>query len=186
MGEFAQMIENDYGIKRLGSSVRNPQANGIIERAHKTIGNMFRTFELDDLDDTESFNGILAATMFALRATHHTTLQASPSQLVFGRDAIHNIGFEANWKFIRDRKQAIIHKNNKIEKSKRIKHDYRINDEVLMKNPKTETKGARKYGHIRWLGPYRVLRNNNNGTLRLQMGAVSENINIRKLKPYNR
>ena len=186
MGEFAKMIENDYGIKRKGSSVRNPQSNGIIERVHKTIGNMIRTFNLDNLEVTNPFCGILAATMFAIRATHHTTLQASPSQLVFGRDAIHNIGFEANWKLIRDRKQAIIHKNWKIQNAKRIKHDYKVNDEVLMRNPKTEVKGARKYGLAAWLGPYKVLRNNNNGTVRIQKGAVSENINIRKLKPYHR
>ena len=186
LGEFAEMIKNDYGISRFGSSVRNPQANGIIERVHKTIGNMIRTFELEDLDTKNPFGGILAATMFAIRATHHTTLQASPSQLVFGRDAIHNIGFEANWKFIRDRKQEIIRKNNKKENAKRVKHEYSVNDEVLMKNPKTETKGARKFGLEPWLGPYKVLRNNNNGTLRLQMGAVSDNINIRKLKPYHR
>ena len=55
-----------------------------------------------------------------------------------------------------------------------------------MKNPKAEAKGARKYGLEPWIGPYKVLRNNNNGTLRLQMGAVSDNINIRKLKPYRR
>ena len=186
MGEFAKMIKEDYGITRRGSTVRNPQANGVIERVHKTIGNMIRTFELDDLDSKDPFGGILAATMFAIRATHHTTLQASPSQLVFGRDAIHNIAFEANWKFIRDRKQAIIHQNNKKENAKRVKHTYRVNDEVLMRNPKTEAAGARKYGLEPWIGPYKVLRNNNNGTLRLQMGAVSDNINIRKLKPYRR
>jgi hypothetical protein len=27
----------------------------------------------------------------------NTTLQASPCQLVFGRDMIHNIAFKANW-----------------------------------------------------------------------------------------
>ena len=84
-------------IKRKGDSVRNPQVNGIIERQHDL------TFDTDDLEGTDCFKGILAATIFDIRATHHTTLQASPSQLVFGRDAILNIGLQANWKFIRDR-----------------------------------------------------------------------------------
>jgi hypothetical protein len=32
----------------------------------------------------------------AIRSTYHTTLQATPFQLVFGRDVIHNINFRAN------------------------------------------------------------------------------------------
>jgi hypothetical protein len=31
------------------------------------------------------------------RSTYHTTLQATPCQLVFGRDMIHNIAFRSNW-----------------------------------------------------------------------------------------
>ena len=47
----------------------------------------------------------LAATMFAIRATYLTTLQATPIQLVFGRDSILNTEHEANWAFIQQRKQ---------------------------------------------------------------------------------
>mgnify|MGYP001297035559 CR=1 FL=1 len=43
--------------------------------------------------------------MFALRATIHATSQYTPAQLVFGRDHILNIKFQANWKNIRDQKQ---------------------------------------------------------------------------------
>jgi hypothetical protein len=35
-----------------------------------------------DMDDP--WTGILAATIFAVWATYHTTLQASPMQLIFG------------------------------------------------------------------------------------------------------
>jgi hypothetical protein len=31
MAEFSEMIENDYGIKRKGNTVQNPQANAILE-----------------------------------------------------------------------------------------------------------------------------------------------------------
>jgi len=40
MGEFAQMIENDYGITRKGTTVCNPPANSIIERVHQTLENI--------------------------------------------------------------------------------------------------------------------------------------------------
>jgi hypothetical protein len=32
-----------------------------------------------------------------IRSTYHTTLQAKPCRLVFGRDMIHNIAFRVNW-----------------------------------------------------------------------------------------
>ena len=64
------------------------------------------------LQNTENidnpFKGILSAVCFAVRATVHTTLQATPSQLVFGRDHILNIKYQANWKNIRDQKQKLI------------------------------------------------------------------------------
>jgi hypothetical protein len=34
------MIENDYGIKRKGTTVQIPQENAILERVHQTIGNI--------------------------------------------------------------------------------------------------------------------------------------------------
>jgi hypothetical protein len=44
MAVFAEMIENDYGIKRKGNTVQNPQANAILERVHQTTENIIRTF----------------------------------------------------------------------------------------------------------------------------------------------
>ncbi len=36
-----------YGIKHKPTSVKNPQANAILERIHAVLGNMLRTSELD-------------------------------------------------------------------------------------------------------------------------------------------
>ena len=107
MAEFAEMVTNDYGIIRKGSTVRNPQSNAVIERVHQTIGNILRTFPKTMLNRDNPWGGILAATMFAVRATYHTTMQATPAQLVFGRDAILNTKFEANWTLIKQRKQGL-------------------------------------------------------------------------------
>jgi transposase InsO family protein len=82
--DFRDMLVNDYGIKRKPITVRNPQANAIVERVHQVIGNIIHTFELQDnyLDEEDPLKGILSATAFAVRATYHTTLQKSPGQLV--------------------------------------------------------------------------------------------------------
>jgi len=99
MGEFAKMNEEDYGITGRGATSRNSQADLILERIHQTLGNIIRTFELYDSDLANShgspWDGILSAAMFALRATYHTTLQATPCQLAFGIDAMLNVKFEA-------------------------------------------------------------------------------------------
>jgi hypothetical protein len=68
--------------------------------------------------------------MFAMRATVHTTNQATPMQLVFGRDALMNIKFKADWKYIKQRKQEIIMKNNKKEK---IKIEYHTPTKLVTK-----------------------------------------------------
>ena len=181
LAEFAKMVKNDYGIKRKPITRRNPQANAVIERIHQTIGNVIRTFQVQEayLDEDDPWSGILAATMFAVRATYHTTLQATPAQLVFGRDAILNIQFEANWNFIRERKQKIIKKNNERENARRILHVYHRGDKVLYRARVTS-----KYGEDLYEGPYTILKVNDNGTVHLKMGAVTDTINTRLIKPY--
>ena len=96
-------------------SMRKPQANAIVERLHQTIGNILQTLEVQkmELDENDPWSGVLSTTMFAVLSTIHTTLQATPMQLVFGHDAILNIQHEANWKLISDRKQKLINKTNK-------------------------------------------------------------------------
>ena len=69
----------------------------------------------DDLDESDPWSGVLMAVMFALhlQATHHTAAQAAPMQLVFGRDALANVQFEADWNLIKKRKQQKMNENNK-------------------------------------------------------------------------
>ena len=104
MAEFSIMVQEDYGLKIKPTTTRNTQANAIIERIHQVIGNMIRTFEIQkmDLDEKAPWKGILVDIMFDLRATFHTTLEATPMQLLFGRDAMLNVQFQADWKYIKD------------------------------------------------------------------------------------
>ena len=112
MAEFSKMCHNDYGLKSNPITTRNPQSNAIIKLIHQTIGNIIRTFDVSNIVNNDPWSGILAASMFAIRATNHTTLQASLMQLVFGRDAILNIKHVADWEHIRQRKQLRINHND--------------------------------------------------------------------------
>ena len=80
LAKFADMVANDYGIKRKPITTRkkNPAANAIIGRIHQTLGNIIRVYDYDTLDEDQPLKGPLSAAMFALRATYHTTRQASP------------------------------------------------------------------------------------------------------------
>ena len=186
MAEFAKMVREDYGIKRKGVTTRNPQANAVIERAHQTLGNIIRTFEMykdyDILQDhpEDPWSGVLSATMFAMRATFHTTTQATPSQLVFGRDAILNTKFKADWNFIRSRKQQIIDYNNRRENSKRLAHSYKVGDKVLLeRNKKT------KYGEPEYDGPFTIVTARPHAAyVRVDKGNYINTINIRHLHPF--
>jgi len=97
-----------------------------LKEFHQTIGNMIKSqqiFNREDIDEDNPWAGILTATMFGVRSTYHTTLQATPMQLVFGRDAIMPIKHRAEWKLIKDRKQKLINANNKRENAKYIKYN---------------------------------------------------------------
>ena len=141
---------------------------------------------MDDLPGFNPFGGILSAVMFAMRATVHTTTRATPAQLVFNRDAIHNVRFEADWKYIRDRKQQLIDQNNARANAKRKPYEYKVGEKVVVKqNPN------RKHGSALYKGPYTITHvDDSNGTVKLMQstrsgGAVYQTWNIRNIAPYN-
>ena len=181
MAEFTSMIEEEYGVTKKPITKRNPQANAIIERVHQTLGNMIRTFSVQsmELDDKNPWDGILSAVAFAVRATVHTTTRASPSQLIFGRDAIFQVQHVADWQYIKKRKQNAINVNNARENSKRIPYEYQVGQRVLIKAEQSS-----KYGTDSYFGPFTVEAVNSNGTLRVNEGAVTDTYNIRNVTPY--
>ena len=147
MAEFATMIVEEYGIKKKGISPRNPQANAILERIHQVIGNMIKTFKIydrEDLEEQDPWSGILSAIMFGVRATYHTTLEATPSQLVFGRDAILPIQYQPDWNRIQNNKRKRIELNNKRENKSRIPHDYQVGELILTSRNKKSKHGERE------------------------------------------
>ena len=118
-------------------------------RVHQTIGNIIRTFKIQemDLDDENPWGGILSSTMLAILSTVHTISQYTLSQLVFGRDDILNINQEANWQLIKQH----INKGNQKENRRRQSYMYRTGDKVLLKSAwKT------KFNQDAYIGPYTV------------------------------
>ena len=181
MAEFTTMINRDYNIKRKPITVRNPQSNAIVERVHQTLGNMLQTFDIPAENFMqEEIPGILAAIAFGICSTIHTTMKATPMQVVFGRDSIMNIQHLADWRYIQSRKQDLINLNNKKENKTRKEHTYAVDDRVLVKQDQMT-----KYGTTQYRGPYTVIKVNNNGTVWIRMGNIFNTYNIRQIKPYH-
>ena len=63
------MMANDYGILCSPTSIRNPQANAIIERVHQTIGNIIHVIKIEqmDLDNENPWEGILSSDLSTIR-----------------------------------------------------------------------------------------------------------------------
>jgi hypothetical protein len=89
-----------------------------------------------------------------------------------------NVKHEANWEYIRARKQKIIEKNNKAENATRVPHTYSIGDKVLIK------RGNENKYETPYQGPYTVTSVNENGTVRMLIKNVEDTIRIRRLTPY--
>ena len=106
----------------------------------------------EKIQEKDPWSGILAVIMFGVRATYHTTLEATPSQLVFGRDAILPIQHQADWSYIKNKKQNLIDKNNTRENKSRIPHEYKVGDLILLSRNKRSKLGEREKN-----GPYPIV-----------------------------
>ena len=88
--EFQRLIKEECDIEAKPSSKRDPQSSATLKRTHQTIGDMLRTFEVENqpVDESDPWSGILSAAAWAARSACHTASQSTPGQLVLGRDVI--------------------------------------------------------------------------------------------------
>ena len=95
--EFQEMIQS-FGIEPTPATVKNPQAN-FVERIHLTLGNILCTMMLEKvtLDPDDPWSGILSKLTWAMRSTTHSSLNATPGQIAFGRDMLYDLAFAVNW-----------------------------------------------------------------------------------------
>jgi len=76
--EVSKTLKNEYGNNRKIITSRNPQANSMIERCHKTLHNMICSAQIKDRRDLDSFlgfKGVLVACRKAMNSTVHSTVQ---------------------------------------------------------------------------------------------------------------
>jgi hypothetical protein len=88
------------------TTVKNLQAN-VVERVHKTLGNMLRTRKLEhhDFNHQDPWSQILAKCAWAIRSIMHSVINPTPDQIIFGRDMLFDLSFTFQYREIRKRKQ---------------------------------------------------------------------------------
>ena len=85
-----QPLLKDFTIKPTCTLVKNPQSNAILECIHQVVGSMLKTNNLaaTEFDLIDLWGEIFASIAYAVRCSFHSTLRATPGQLVFGRDML--------------------------------------------------------------------------------------------------
>ena len=85
--------------------------------AHQTLNSIICLYNIENriLDAKEPFINILYTYAWAIRSTVHTTLKASPTQVVFGRDMLFDLTFIVHWKDLLDNRKRVLLQNNERE-----------------------------------------------------------------------
>ena len=72
----------------------------------------------------------------------------------------------------------MINANNRKENAKRIEHEYRVGEKVLLEKPGLVSKLSAPR-----TGPYGITQTYTNSTVRIQRGVINERVNIRRHTP---
>ena len=177
---FNELCET-YNIKQKPTTVKNPQANSVLERIHGVLGNMMQTSALNKSDtaDESMVDEFITNASWAVCSTYHTVLKLSPGAVVFGRDMLFDIPYLADWTAIGQRRQKLVDQNNVWENKNRVDFDYRTGQKVLLRK-----EGILRKAETRYEGPYVITEVHTNGIIRIQRGSWSERLNIRRVTPY--
>jgi hypothetical protein len=172
---------DSYNIKRKPTTVKNPQANAILERVHGVFADMMRTSGIEGSDDLspETVDDFIVNAAWAIRSTHHTVLRSTPGAAVFGRDMLFDVPFLADWTAIGRRRQELVDRDAERKNKLRVDYDYAVGQKVTIKSD-----GILRKSEDKNTGPYVITQVHTNGTVRIQRGSVSERLNIRRIDPY--
>jgi hypothetical protein len=179
---YFEELCDSYNLKRKPTSVKNPQANAILERIHGVLGDMMRTSGLDMADTVtpDDVDQFLTDAAWAIRSTYHTVLKSSPGAAIFGRDMLFDIPYLADWNAIGRRRQNLVDHNAALENAKRVDYDYVVGQKVILRKD-----GILRKAELKYEGPYTIKQVHVNGTVRIQKGTISERLSIRRIEPYN-
>ncbi|CAI6368288.1 unnamed protein product [Macrosiphum euphorbiae] len=184
-------------IKKCNTSPYHPQANGALERSHRTLGEYLRHFVDKDQTNWDTF---IPYAMFVFNSSEHRSTGKQPYELLYGRTVTMPNSFTKppepryNYEdFHVELKQKLqvahqIARDRLLEHKQKTKETYdqnqnqiiiHVGDRVLLKDNARKGKLSPK-----WLGPYEVieLKANENVTLQKDRRRVTVHKNL--IRPF--
>ena len=183
-GSAFQKLLAENHITPRPTTVKNPQANSICERMHQVVGSTLRTMtRLANATGITSgkvmVDTALSNCMYAIRASLHSGLKATPGSLVFGRDMLLDLPVVADWINIQQFQQQLTDKRQILANRNRFSYDYKVGEQVLKINDNPSKLAPRAHG------PFTIVQVHTNGTLSIRRNAFTvERISIRRVKPF--
>jgi hypothetical protein len=164
--KYFECLCKSYGIKHKPTTVKNPQANGILEHVHQDLGQMLCTAEIDMGNSVtpDEIDVFFDNVTWAICSTYHTILKASSGTAIFGRNMLFNILFMADWHKIGERRQSLTDCGNRHKNSKCIDYDNKVIDIILLINEGILCKAESSCGKEPWT----TTTVHTNGTIRIQ------------------
>ena len=180
IGRNFQELPKSYGVKGQTTTVKNPQANLLVECLHGQLGNHLRTMVFEGNNFYDDLDIMVQAAAYAITATVPSNSPYSPPQLAFGHDIIFCQQVLIDWYHLKQVRQAKANKSNTKENKTRQEHVYHLGNLVLLLNPTYEWITKRKL-HPPTEGPYPITEIFINGTVSIRCGHVDEIVSIRRI-----
>ena len=194
------------GIYNTRTTVRRPQADGMVERANRSIQNLISSYISDKQDDWDENIPLL---MLAYRSSIHKTTGVSPAMMMFGRELTLPVDMTLGRPINDDRlceTEHVHHLEQKLldihefarkhldisSESMKRKYDiktykipYKVGYAVWYYNPKRKV-GFNPKLQRPWKGPMFVVEQLNDVLFRIQLSLKAKPIVVHhdKLKPY--
>ena len=110
------------------------QAKSIVEIFHKVLGKLVCTYSTQGtcVDDADLCMGNIASAFFVVQSMYHIIKDKNPVKMIFGWDTILPIKHVADWRYIRQNKQAQIEKDIICKNSTKIDYDYIVGDQFIL------------------------------------------------------
>ena len=190
--DFRHMLSRN-GIQSVPTTVKNPQANSMVERLHQIFKVNLSISLQENLPTSyeEVFNLIqckCAAAQFAIRTAVHSQHKASPGELAFGRHMLYPFSRQVDWNQLLEKKQSLIDQANIKEISKRKYYDYKEQDLILILILILILNKATAKGKLEPVtlpeGPWKITQVHTNGTVSILRNNYIVRINIRRIRPF--
>ena len=126
---------NDFGVKDIPTTSRNPASNGICERMHLTVGNVLRTLIHTEppktLADAKTLiDSALATASHAVRTNISQATGYSPGALAFHRDMLLDVPLVIDLVQVRDKRQIMVDENLRRINTNISSYDYQVGQKM--------------------------------------------------------